>query len=367
MPAANRPVVNVIAETDGSAVGTVALPAVFNAPIRTDVVQFVHKCMNKNKRQAYAVSTKAGHQTSAESWGTGRAVARIPRVSGGGTHRAGQAAFGNMCRGGRMFAPTKIWRKWHVKINVNQKRYATASALAASAVPSLVTARGHRITEISEVPLVVSDNIQQFTSTKQAVAFLKAIHAYEDVAKVANNVTIRAGHGKLRNRRYRQRRGPLVVYNEDQGLVKAFRNVPGIDLVQVSSLNVLQLAPGGHMGRFVIWTQSAFSLLDQLYGSLEQRSALKTGYEMPRSMLTNADIARIIDSDEIQSVLRIPASALPSTTLPRKVNPLRNKEAMHRLNPYAKVQREAAAKGVAKEKKSGKRASKSFVEMIKAD
>lgn len=51
----------------------------------------------------------------------GRAVARIPRVSGGGTHRAGQAAFGNMCRSGRMFAPTKVWRKWHIKINQNQK------------------------------------------------------------------------------------------------------------------------------------------------------------------------------------------------------------------------------------------------------
>lgn len=52
---------------------------------------------------------------------TGRAVARIPRVSGGGTHRAGQAAFGNMCRSGRMFAPTKVWRKWHIKINQGQK------------------------------------------------------------------------------------------------------------------------------------------------------------------------------------------------------------------------------------------------------
>ena len=34
--------------------------------------------------------------------GTGRAVARIPRVRGGGTHRSGQGAFGNMCRGGRL-------------------------------------------------------------------------------------------------------------------------------------------------------------------------------------------------------------------------------------------------------------------------
>ena len=47
----------------------------------------------KNKRQAYSVSEKAGHQTSAESWGTGRAVARIPRVGGGGTHRSGQVRF----------------------------------------------------------------------------------------------------------------------------------------------------------------------------------------------------------------------------------------------------------------------------------
>lgn len=66
------------------------LPAVFKAPIRPDVVRFVHTNISKSNRQPYAVSSKAGHQTSAESWGTGRAVARIPRVSGGGTHRAGQ-------------------------------------------------------------------------------------------------------------------------------------------------------------------------------------------------------------------------------------------------------------------------------------
>ena len=52
--------------------------------------------MNKNKRQAFAVSKTAGMQYSAESWGTGRAVARIPRVAGGGTSRSGQGAFGNV-------------------------------------------------------------------------------------------------------------------------------------------------------------------------------------------------------------------------------------------------------------------------------
>lgn len=86
---AARPVINVYAEGKG-ATGTVPLPAVFKAPIRPDIVNFVHTNMAKNKRQPYAVSDKAGHQTSAESWGTGRAVARIPRVNGSGTHRAGQ-------------------------------------------------------------------------------------------------------------------------------------------------------------------------------------------------------------------------------------------------------------------------------------
>lgn len=100
--------VSVIDIATGNASAQVALPAVFTAPIRPDIVRSIHTNMNKNKRQAYSVFYKAGHQTAAESWGTGRAVSRIPRVPGGGTHRAGQAAFGNMCRGGRMFAPTKV-------------------------------------------------------------------------------------------------------------------------------------------------------------------------------------------------------------------------------------------------------------------
>ena len=79
---------------------TCQLPEVFLSPIRPDIVNAVHTGLNKNNRQAYAVFNKAGHQTAAESWGTGRAVSRIPRVPGGGTHRAGQGAFGNMCRGG---------------------------------------------------------------------------------------------------------------------------------------------------------------------------------------------------------------------------------------------------------------------------
>merc|ERR1719236_83288 len=180
---AARPVVTVQNESGKQ----VQLPAVFLAPIRPDIVQFVHTSMNKNKRQAYAVNKDAGHQTSAESWGTGRAVARIPRVPGGGTHRAGQAAFGNMCRGGRMFNPTKTWRKWHQQVNVKQRRYAVCSALAASALPSLVMARGHQIPEVPECPCVVDDSIESCDKASKAVALLGKIGAYADVEKSKNS------------------------------------------------------------------------------------------------------------------------------------------------------------------------------------
>ena len=96
LQAAARPLINIYSENDSSSSSQVSLPGVFKTPIRPDLVNFVHTNMAKNKRQPYAVSRKAGHQTSAESWGTGRAVARIPRVRGGGTHRSGQGAFGNV-------------------------------------------------------------------------------------------------------------------------------------------------------------------------------------------------------------------------------------------------------------------------------
>eukprot|EP00245_Coleochaete_scutata_P015385 TRINITY_DN6833_c0_g1_i1.p1 TRINITY_DN6833_c0_g1~~TRINITY_DN6833_c0_g1_i1.p1 ORF type:complete len:405 (+),score=101.36 TRINITY_DN6833_c0_g1_i1:99-1313(+) len=337
--AAARPLVTV-QSTEGDAV-SIPLPDVLLAPIRPDIVEFVHANLAKNKRQAYAVSEKAGHQTSAESWGTGRAVSRIPRVPGGGTHRAGQGAFGNMCRGGRMFAPTKIWRRWHRKVNINQKRYAIASALAASAIPSLVLARGHKIEKVPEVPLVLGDEVESFEKTSQAVKALRKVGAFDDVEKVKASRNVRRGKGKMRNRRYISRKGPLVVYGtEGAKLVKSFRNIPGIEVCSVERLNLLQLAPGGHLGRFVIWTKSAFERLDDIFGTFNKPSVVKKGYVLPRAPMANSDLTRIINSDEIQSIVR--PTKKTAKTRPLKKNPLKNLGALIKLNPYAKTARRTA-------------------------
>merc|ERR1711937_73239 len=334
--AAARPIANVY-NTSGEKSGEASMPAVFRAPIRHDIVNFVHTQLRKNARQATGVKRIAGEQTSAESWGTGRAVARIPRVRGGGTHRSGQAAFGNMCRAGRMFAPLKTWRKWHRMCNVNQRRYATTAAIAATGVP--------------EMPLVVDNNVEECKKTKDAVEILKRLGAFEDVKRVYATRRNRAGRGKTRGRKHVQKLGPLVVYKNDNGVVRGFRNIPGVELMNVNAMNILRLAPGGHVGRFVIFTENAFNELNSIYGNFSAGSSAKKNWSIPSAMIQNSDLQSMLQSEEIQSVLNAPktSSTIKRTT---KKNPLTNIRAMLKLNPNAATLKRAAWREEANAKKS---------------
>lgn len=287
--------------------------------------------MAKNKRQAQGVKFEAGYDTAAISWGTGRAVARIPRVPGGGTHRSGQGAFGNMCRGGGMFAPLKTWRKWHHRCNTTQKRHAVASAVAATALPALVMARGHKIDEVPELPLVISDDAQKFAKTKQALKLLSTLGAQAELDHVTDSKKLRRGIGKIRNRRYTMRKGPLVVYAEDEGITKSFRNIPGVQLCNVERMNLLTLAPGGTFGRFVVYTEGAMKKMNHIFGTYKGPGTQKKGYRLPRTLLENADIARLVNSDEVQAVVR-PALEGPKKYNVKK-NGLVNKGVLARLRP----------------------------------
>ena len=141
----------------------------------------------------------------------------------------------------------------------------------------------------------------------------------------------------MRNRRRVQRRGPCIIYNEDNGINNAFRNIPGITLLNVSKLNILELAPGGHVGRFCIWTESAFRKLDDLYGTWRKAASLKSNYNPPMHKMLNTDLSRILKSPEIQRALQAPRKKIHCRVL--KKNPLKNLRIMLKLNPYAKTMR----------------------------
>merc|ERR1712060_262272 len=84
-------------------------------------------------------------------------------------------------------------------------------------------------------------------------------------------------------------------------------------------------------GRFIIFTWGAFKKLTEIYGTAEETAPLKKGYHMPRAAMENADLARIINSTEVQSVLK-PKLEAPKTHEPKR-NALKNKDVMDALNP----------------------------------
>jgi len=242
-----------------------------------------------------------------------------------------------MCRKARMFAPLKIWRKWHRRVNITQRRHAVAAALAASAVTPLVMARGHQVNNIPEFPLVINNLAQP--NTKSLLAVLKSFGVDEDLTKVRSSRSIRSGHGRYRNSKYVLRKGPLIVHDEDNDTLKrSARNLPGVDTCNVNRLNILQLAPGGHLGRFVIFTEGAFRKLNKIFGTNRYASLEKSGYHLNRSVMTCADLARIINSDQVQSKLRETRVNVRSHDKTKK-NPLKNAAIRNRLNPFAKQQK----------------------------
>merc|ERR1711899_603195 len=200
-----------------------------------------------------------------------------------------------------------------------------------------------------------------YTETKEAYILLKRTKAYNDIDQVCKTKRMRAGKGKMRNRRRIMKRGPLVIYDQDQGLTRAFRNLPGVETLSVDNLNILKLAPGGHVGRFCIWTESAFKKLDALYGTWRKTSTEKNKWNLPQPKMAVTDLSKLLKSEEIQKVLRAPNRKVNKAVV--KTNPLKNVRAMLQLNPYAAVLKKNAELTTAKNvrakaelvaKKSGK-------------
>jgi large subunit ribosomal protein L4e len=140
------------------------------------------------------------------------------------------------------------------------------SAIAATASKQLVASRGHSIEDVPEIPLVVQDSLEKLRKTKEVEGALVRLGVLSDIYRVRKSRKVRAGKGKRRGRRMKQAVGPLLVISKNEGIVEAAENIPGVDIVDVGSLNAEVLAPGAHPGRLTIWTNSAIDKLNELYG-----------------------------------------------------------------------------------------------------
>jgi large subunit ribosomal protein L4e len=233
-------------------------PSVFETPVRHDVIKRAVIALQSKKFQPQGRDPMAGKRTTAESRGTGHGMARVPRLKG-----SSRAAFGVSIVGGHQAFPPTSEKNIVKRLNKKENRLAIRSGIAATGVIELVENRGHKF-DLEQLPLVVDDEIENLSKTKEVQEFFKKIGIMSDVER-ADRKKIRAGRGKTRGRKYKEGKGPLIVVSEDKGIARAARNLPGVDIVEVDYLNAELLAPGTHPGRLVIWSKSAFEVLDEVW------------------------------------------------------------------------------------------------------
>ena len=243
-----------VLDLKGEVVEEIELPEVFETEYRPDVIKRAVLAIQSHRRQPYGTNPLAGVDYAWENWGPGYGYARVPRLKHGS-----RALVVPQAVGGRKAHPPKVQKKWAEKINKKEKRLALKSAIASTANPELVKARNH-IFE-GELPKIVVNDIESIKKTKEVIDVFKAIGVYADVERAKETKRVRAGKGKMRGRRYVMKKSVLLVVGSDGGIIKAAKNLPGVDAVLVKDLNVELLAPGCKAGRLTVWSKSAIDYL----------------------------------------------------------------------------------------------------------
>jgi large subunit ribosomal protein L4e len=242
-----------ILDVEGKSAGDIHLPEVFQTSIRLDVIRKAAIAQQSHSFQPQGRNLMAGKRTTAESFGVGRGISRVPRIGGHGP-LSGSAAFAPGTVSGRMAFPPVTSKKLVKEINQKERRLALKAAIAATASDDMVRKRGHKFDEDRTLPLVVSNELENISKSSDAKRFLTSIGVWDDIVRVRKSKRVKAGsrvHAV----------GPLVVVGEDKNARKALRNFEGLEVVRASDLSVEALAPGTHPGRLTIWSESAIKTI----------------------------------------------------------------------------------------------------------
>ena len=254
----------------------VSLPESFNSEIRSDLVKLAVASARANRRQAYGSNAHVGKRKpmsgmkhSVEWWGKGRGVSRIMRRTG--QRRGAQSPH---TLGGRRAHGPKVEKDWSRKLNRNERRLARNSALTATTDITMVSNRGHRFAEeISSLPIILGDysengkkmDIEEFNlsgGTRKVSAIFEALGLGDDLRRASKGRKIRAGKATMRGRVHKTPKSVLLVVANKDGLAKAARNLPGVDVVAARDLSAEDLAPGGDLGRLTVFTKAAVGALN---------------------------------------------------------------------------------------------------------
>ncbi|MFX1427162.1 MAG: 50S ribosomal protein L4 [Promethearchaeota archaeon] len=249
-------------DLDGKKKGMIDKPVIFSIKPRQDLIQMSNNVSQSRSKQPQGRDINAGLKNISEGWGTGYGMSRAPRRKGSGFPTARNVGRVPYAKGGRRTHPTKSEKVITKKINKKTKKLAIISAIAASGDKNWVLKRGYNLDNITELPLVIDDKIQTIKKTENMYSILSNLGLEKELFKIKKSKKVRSGKGKARGRKYKTRKGILIIIKEDFGIVKASRNIPGTDIIKFENLSINNLAPGGVSGRLILWSQSALNELN---------------------------------------------------------------------------------------------------------
>ncbi|MEM2488180.1 MAG: 50S ribosomal protein L4 [Thermoproteota archaeon] len=241
-------------KADGEEDGETSLPSFLTMfEVEDYLIRRAFLAQQSRRLQPQGRDPMAGKRTTAESWGVGYGIARVPRTE------RGVARFAPMTVKGRLAHPPRVDKNIRKEINKKEYRKAFLSALSATFRKEVVEKRGHRVGEV-KIPIVFTQDVENISKTREVVQLLEKIGLGQEVERIYGKPRIRSGKSKWRGRRLRKRVGPLIVVSSMRAsIVKAASGIPGVDVKTSDRISVIDLAPGGHPGRLTIWSLPALN------------------------------------------------------------------------------------------------------------
>ena len=248
----------------GKEIESLELPSVFNTPFRPEIIKKVYVNVLSTKFQPQGRYPAAGEIVSAESRNTGLGMARIARARGEGFQRAGQAAGVAGVRSGRLAHPPVSWKKNYKKINKKEKQLGFCSAIAATSNKDIIEKRGHNVGKISAFPIVVANDLEKITKTAELRKTLLSLGLEEDLKRSTNTVRVPSGKSRLRGRKKHTALSCLIVVSKDSPVSKLKKSLPGVNVVSIDKLSIMDLVPGTKPVRLAIYTKNAIDSMNKI-------------------------------------------------------------------------------------------------------
>ncbi len=257
---------------DGKKVKDIELPKVFESELHPELIKRAVLSMQSAAKQPKGAKPMAGMSYTGEYRGsrglpsTQRTIniekARLPRSKNRRTLVAGRVVNVPQAVSGPKAHAPKAEKRAAEKINKKERKAALKSAIAATADPVLVRKR-HRVDAELKLPIVVVDDFEKISKTRDAVKVLDALKLGKDLSDAKSKSRRRAGKGKRRGRKKKQKKTLLIVTGKNSAVYKAARNLPGVDVCSVRNLNAALLAPGCGAGRLTVWSEAAINALKE--------------------------------------------------------------------------------------------------------